>query len=165
MFCLEVLNCLQHNRDVKETQKEFFISSVHCGQSVFSTVIFFPHFSFPKINPAIIFYFSDDKTHDSSKVQNSRFKMILWSIVAGTRGGINRAKILNLIAATPMNANKIATVLNLDHKTVAHHVKILSKNELVVKAEKEYAAEYALSTIMEENKEVLEEIMQKIGTN
>ena len=91
--------------------------------------------------------------------------MILWSIVAGTRGGINRAKILNLIAATPMNANKIATVLNLDHKTVAHHVKILSKNELIVKAEKEYAAEYALSTLMEENKEVLEEIMQKIGTN
>ena len=132
---------------------------------MFSTVIFFPHFSFPKINHAIIFSFSDDKTNDSSKVQNSRFKMILWSIVAGTRGGINRAKILNLIAATPMNANKIATVLNLDHKTVAHHVKILSKNELVVKAEKEYAAEYALSTIMEENKEVLEEIMQKIGTN
>ena len=91
--------------------------------------------------------------------------MILWSIVAGTRGGINRAKILNLIAATPMNANKIATVLNLDHKTVAHHVQILSKNELVVKAEKEYAAEYTLSAIMEENKKVLEEIMQKIGTN
>ena len=91
--------------------------------------------------------------------------MILWSIVAGTRGGINRAKILNLIAATPMNANKIATVLNLDHKTVAHHVKILSKNELVVKAEKEYAAEYTLSRIMKENREILEEIMQKIGTN
>ena len=165
MFCLEVLNCLQHNIDVKETQREFFISSVHCGQSVFSTVIFPPHFSSPKINSTIIFSFSDDKSHDSSKVQNSRFKMILWSIVAGTRGGINRAKILSLIATTPMNANKIATVLNLDHKTVVHHVKILSKNELIVKAEKEYAAEYALSKIMGENKEALEEIMQKIGTN
>ena len=160
-----MLSCLQHNRDVKEIQKEFFISSVYCGQSVFSTVISIPYFSFPKIYPSILFSFSEDKSHDDTKVQNSRFKMILWSIVAGTRGGINRAKILNLIAATPMNANKIATVLNLDHKTVAHHVKILSKNNLVVKAEKEYAAEYALSTIMVENKEVLEEIMQKIGTN
>ena len=48
---------------------------------------------------------------------------------------------------------------------MVHHVKILSKNELVVKAKKEYAAEYALSTLMEENKEALGEIMQKIGTN
>ena len=55
--------------------------------------------------------------------------MILWSIIAGTRGGVNRAKILNLIKDTPMNANKIAAVLNLDHKTVVHHVKILSKKQ------------------------------------
>jgi predicted transcriptional regulator len=90
--------------------------------------------------------------------------MILWSIIAGTRGGINRAKILNLIKDTPMNANKIATVLNLDHKTVVHHVKILSKNNLVIKAEKEYAAEYMLTQILKENQSVLEEIMEKIGT-
>ncbi|WP_297593732.1 winged helix-turn-helix domain-containing protein [Nitrosopumilus sp.] len=90
--------------------------------------------------------------------------MILWSIIAGTRGGINRAKILNLIKDTPMNANKIATVLNLDHKTVVHHVKILSKNELVVKAEKEYGAEFHLTQIMKDNQSALEEIMQKIGT-
>ena len=93
-----------------------------------------------------------------------RFKMILWSIIAGTRGGVNRAKILNIIRETPMNANKIATVLNLDHKTVVHHVKILTKNNLVIKAEKNYAAEFELTSIMKENQNVLEEIMQKIGT-
>lgn len=63
-----------------------------------------------------------------------------------------------------MNANKIATVLNLDHKTVIHHVKILSKNEFVLKAEKDYGAEYYLTQIMKDNQSVLEEIMQKIGT-
>jgi predicted transcriptional regulator len=90
--------------------------------------------------------------------------MILWSIIAGTRGGINRAKILNLVKDTPMNANKIAIVLNLDHKTVIHHVKILAKNELVTKAEKDYGAEYQLTQIMKENQSALEEIMLKIGT-
>lgn len=90
--------------------------------------------------------------------------MILWSIVAGTRGGVNRAKILDLVRNKPMNANKIATVLDLDYKTVVHHVKILSKNELVVKAEKDYGAEYHLSPIMKENQSVLSEIMLKIGT-
>ena len=90
--------------------------------------------------------------------------MILWAIIAGTRGGVNRAKILNLIKNNPLNANKIATELNLDHKTVAHHVKILSKNELIIKAEKNYGAEYQLTQIMTENQNVLEEIMGKIGT-
>ena len=59
---------------------------------------------------------------------------------------------------------KIATVLGLDHKTVIHHVKILTKNNLVVKAEKEYAAEYRLTQIIKENQSALEEIMTKIGT-
>jgi len=129
---------------------------------VFATPIIFPVFSFPEIIPRNLFSFLGNDKGQSGP--DPRFKMILWSIIAGTRGGVNRAKILNLIEDTPMNANKIATVLHLDHKTVAHHVKILSKNDLVVKAEKDYAAEYHLTQIMKENQSVLEEIMQKIGT-
>ena len=90
--------------------------------------------------------------------------MILWFIIAGTRGGVNRAKILNLVKDNPLNANKIATILNLDHKTVIHHVKILAKNELIVKAKKDYGAEYQLTQIMKTNQNVLEDIMERIGT-
>ena len=90
--------------------------------------------------------------------------MILWMFVAGTRGGANRARILNLIKETPMNAHKIAKSLNLDHKTVAHHLKILTKNDLVEKSEKTYGAEYQLSGIMSKNQNALQEIMNKIGT-
>jgi len=129
---------------------------------VFATTIVLPIFSFPEIIPKSLFSFSG--TDNGESVPDPRFKMILWFIISGTKGGVNRAKILNLIKDTPMNANKIATVLNLDHKTIVHHVKILSKNELVVKAEKDYGAEYQLSKIMKENHVVLEEIMNKIGT-
>lgn len=129
---------------------------------MFTQTLVLPSFSFSNIIPKNLFSFSG--TDIGQSVPNPRFKMILWSIIAGTRGGINRAKILNLIKDTPMNANKIATVLNLDHKTVVHHVKILSKNELVVKAEKEYGAEFHLTQIMKDNQSALEEIMQKIGT-
>ena len=128
---------------------------------MFTTTVL-PVFSFPEIIPRNLFSFSG--TNNGQSGPDPRFKMILWSIIAGTRGGTNRAKILNLIKDVPMNANKIATVLNLDHKTIIHHVKILSKNELVVKAEKEYGAEYQLTQIMKENQSVLEEIMKKIGT-
>lgn len=145
----------------KKTQKEFFISHIKCGQAVFATTVTLPMFSIPSITWRL---FSFSGADNSQSNLNPRFKMILWSIIAGTRGGVNRAKILNLIKDTPMNANKIATVLNLDHKTVVHHVKILSKNELVKKAEKDYGAEYHLTQIMRENQSALEEIMSKIGT-
>ena len=62
-----------------------------------------PFFSLPKIFP-IIFSFSGSTNGQTQP--DRRFKMILWSIIAGTRGGVNRAKILNIIRETPMNANK-----------------------------------------------------------
>ncbi len=129
---------------------------------MFAATIVLPVFSFPGIIPKNLFSFSG--TDDGKSAPDPRFKNILWFIIAGTKGGINRAKILNLIKDTPMNANKIATVLELDHKTIVHHVKILSKNELIVKAEKDYGAEYQLAQIMKDNQSVLEEIMEKIGT-
>lgn len=144
--------------NTKNFKKEFLISDINSERSVLTITL--PTSSFPKIIPSNIFSFSGT---DASK-SDPRFKIILWSIIAGTRGGINRAKILNLIKETPMNANKIATVLNLDHKTVIHHVKILSKNELVEKAEKDYGAEYHLTQIMKDNQKTLEEIISKIET-
>ncbi len=131
---------------------------------MFTLIFNVPMFSFSTIIPQDIFHFVDSFTGKNNSGVDHRFKMILWSIIAGTRGGVNRAKILNLVKDSPLNANKIATVLNLDHKTVVHHVKILSKNELIVKAEKDYGAEYQLTQIMKENQNVLEEIMEKIGT-
>ena len=129
---------------------------------MFTTIITLHAFSFPRGFFIGLFSFSGTGTGQSNL--DPRFKMILWSIIAGTRGGINRAKILNLLKNSPMNANKIATVMNLDYKTIVHHVKILSKNKLITKAEKDYGAEYHLTQIMKENQNTLEEIIQKIGT-
>ena len=146
---------------LKKSQKEFFISDSNCEQAVLTFTFSPPAFSFSNIISKGFFSFSGfGQTNPNS---NPRFKMILWSIIAGTRGGVNRAKILNLIKDTPLNANKIATILNLDHKTVIHHVEILSKNELIVKADKAYAAEFELTQIMKENQDALNEIMEKIG--
>jgi predicted transcriptional regulator len=131
---------------------------------MFTSHLNFSIFSFTSIIPKDIFHFTNSFIGKNDSEINHRFKMILWSIIAGTRGGVNRAKILNLVKDNPLNANKIATVLNLDYKTVVHHVKILSKNELIVKAEKDYGAEYQLTQIMKDNQIALEEIMKKIGT-
>ena len=151
---------MYHKCDLKKSQKQFFISNIIPDQSVLTTAI-----GFPSLSDIVPRFFMSSGTGDSSTPIDPRFKMILWSIIAGTRGGVNRAKILNLIRETPLNAHKISTTLNLDHKTVAHHIKILTKNGLVKKAEKDYGAEYQLSDIMRKNQNTLEDIMQKIGTD
>ena len=129
---------------------------------MFGVIVIFPVLSIMQIFPKNMFSIFGADNGESQP--DSRFKLILWMFVAGTRGGANRARILNLLKETPMNAHKIAKSLNLDHKTVSHHLKILSKNDLVEKAEKTYGAEYQLSQIMNKNQDVLTKIMEKIGT-
>jgi DNA-binding transcriptional ArsR family regulator len=90
-------------------------------------------------------------------------KRDLWFILAGTSRIVNRAKILNLITDTPMTTNQIAIALNLDYKTITHHVKILSKNKLIIKMGKNYEIKYELTQIMKENQSLLNDIFQKIG--
>jgi DNA-binding transcriptional ArsR family regulator len=120
--------------------------------------------SFHTVIPKHIFCFVGSVAGTTKSNEDPRFRMILWFIIGGTRGGINRARILNLIKETPTNANKIATILKLDHKTVIHHVEILSKNELISKDDKDYGAAYNLTQIMKDNQNILAEIMEKIGT-
>ena len=67
-----------------------------------------------------------------SKYIDPRFKRILLSLILGTRGGITRSKILDLINIAPANANRISTVLKIDYKTVLHHIQILTMNGLVI---------------------------------
>ena len=71
---------------------------------------------------------------------------LLWYLIAGTRGGETRGKILMLIKNNPANANKIAELLKLDYKTVRHHLAILEKNNLLITtSSKAIATEIGLS--------------------
>jgi DNA-binding transcriptional ArsR family regulator len=92
-----------------------------------------------------------------------RFKLILWSIIGGTRGGPNRARILNLLMIEPLNSHQISKKLSLDHKTIRHHLKILTKNSLITKSSEEsYGANYILTPLMKQNVESLKEIVTKM---
>jgi DNA-binding transcriptional ArsR family regulator len=93
-----------------------------------------------------------------------RFKRILWYLIASSRGGVNRAKIIDLVNSRPANANQIASELKLDYKTVLHHLKVLSENGLIVTDNKEtYGAIYFLTPLMEKNYASFQEILVRIG--
>jgi predicted ArsR family transcriptional regulator len=71
----------------------------------------------------------------------------LWHLIAGTRGGVNRAKIIWFLHDRPSNANAIAGHLGLDYKTVRHHLDVLRANDVVMSGGvgNGYATMYSLS--------------------
>ena len=86
-------------------------------------------------------------------------KNLLWYLIAGAKGGETRGKIIELLKKKPSNANKIAEILNLDYKTVRHHLEVLEKNNIIVAVNKDkYGAVYFLSELMESNIKVFGEI-------
>jgi len=90
-------------------------------------------------------------------------KYLLGWLIAGTRGGPTRAKIIQSLKETPQNANQLAIQLKMDYKTMRHHLEVLEKNKIITSVGDRYGATYFLSQAMEENYGLFEEIMNKIG--
>lgn len=67
---------------------------------------------------------------------------VLWYVLTGTRGGPNRARILQTLDNQPGNANQLAEELDLDYKTVRHHLDVLSENGIITRSGDEYGAIY-----------------------
>ena len=108
---------------------------------------------------------STTNSHGSGYI-DPRFKRVLWYLICSTRGGVNRAKILEMISSKPANAHQIAKELNLDYKTVLHHLKVLTNNGLVITDKKDsYGAAYFLTPLMENNYQSFIEILSRIKRN
>ena len=89
-------------------------------------------------------------------------RQLLGWLIAGTKGGKTRAQIINCVRTNPRNANQLATQLNVDYKTVRHHLTILQKNKIVVPVGTHYSTVYFLSQPMEENYAVFEQMASKM---
>lgn len=87
----------------------------------------------------------------------------MWWLIAGMKGGFNRAKIIRMLHDRPYNAHQLAEELNLDYKTVRHHIKVLEKNNIVKSGGEKYGKMYFLTPAMEENYDDFLEIWKQIG--
>jgi DNA-binding transcriptional ArsR family regulator len=89
-------------------------------------------------------------------------KRLLWFIFAGSKGGHNRMKIIDLVKEKPYNINQLAESLGLDYKAVQHHISVLEKNNLVTKMGEKYGVLYFFSNYLEANIEAFNEVRSKI---
>ncbi len=95
-------------------------------------------------------------------VSSETFKRLLWWIIAGTRGGRSRGKIITTLKERPSNASQLAEMLEMDYKTIRHHLDVLLENKLIVKMGEKYAASYFLSPQLDLQYNVFQEIWLKL---
>ena len=86
---------------------------------------------------------------------------VLWYVLTGTRGGLNRARILRAIDERPRNANQLAEALDLDYKTVTHHLGVLEENDVLEKSGDEYGAIYLPTDRARHHWDTIEDIIQE----
>jgi len=89
-------------------------------------------------------------------------KKLLYWLVAGSRGGENRARILMLVRDKPMNVKQIADRLGLDYKTVQHHLEVLNKHLLLDSIGEGYGMAYTISPEMEAVADEIPKIFKSI---
>jgi DNA-binding transcriptional ArsR family regulator len=90
-------------------------------------------------------------------------KQLLWYPLAGTRGGLNRIRIIEALLERPFNAHQLSEELELDYRTMRHHLDVLTKNHVLARPEgKAYGSMYFVSGGFEEYMEVFEQIRSSV---
>jgi DNA-binding transcriptional ArsR family regulator len=86
----------------------------------------------------------------------------LWYLLAGTRGGANRARIIRLLDDRPRNANQLAEALEVDYNTIRHHLDVLLDHDVVEAGGEDYGELYFLSDRFEANREAFGRIVDRV---
>jgi len=84
----------------------------------------------------------------------------LWYVLTGTRGGTNRARIMRALDERPRNANQLSEDLDLDYKTIRHHLDVLADNDIVRDSGDDYGAVYLPTQRVRQNWDTVEQILE-----
>jgi len=81
--------------------------------------------------------------------KSNKQKKLLCHLIEGTRGGKTRALILRHLTEKSYNAHQLAKALNMDYKTIRHHLKVLVKSGMITRGKDEYSGLYFIAKNIE----------------
>jgi len=87
----------------------------------------------------------------------------LWYLFAGSRGGVNRVKIVRNLRDRPQNANELADELSVDYNTITHHLDMLKEHDVVEPSDHDYGKLYFLTDQFERHAETFEDITEEVN--
>jgi len=91
-----------------------------------------------------------------------QIKIVFWGLFFGSRGAPNRIRIMSALRKMSSNRNQLAIELDLEYKNIQHHLKVLEKNNLVIKTGNRYGLTYCVSGLFENNEIVFDEIVYRL---
>ena len=88
------------------------------------------------------------KLKQELKISNKQRRLLCY-LIEGTRGGKTRALILKHLNERSHNAHQLAKILNMDYKTIRHHLDVLIKNGIITRDNNDRIDVYSISKNME----------------
>ena len=82
---------------------------------------------------------------------NSYAKQLLQFVFLASKGGINRIRIVSQLRDRPFNAYQLSLNLELNYKAIQHHLRVLERNNLVIRIGGKYGAAFFISPLLEAN--------------
>jgi len=89
-------------------------------------------------------------------------KIVFWGLFVGSRGATNRIRIMSALRKRPSNRNQLTIELGIEYKAIQHHLKLLEKNNLVIKTGNRYGLTFFVSALFEYNENVFDEIVDRL---
>jgi len=87
---------------------------------------------------------------------------LLFYLFTNTRGGFTRLRIIMLLLERSYNTHQLAQELQLDYKAIQHHMKVLEKNNMILKTGEKYGAMFYISIFLEVNIGALDLAIDKL---
>ncbi len=91
-----------------------------------------------------------------------QIKIVFWLLFVRSRGATNRIRIMSALRKKPSNRSQLATELDVGYKAIQHHLKVLEKNNLVIKTGNRYGLTFCVSALFKHNENVFDEIVDKL---
>jgi len=87
---------------------------------------------------------------------------MFWFLFVVSRGANTRIRIISVLRNIPRNRYQLSVELDLDYKAIQHHLKLLEKNNLVIKTGNRYGLTYCVSALFDNNEIIFDEIVDKL---
>lgn len=105
--------------------------------------------------------FKDVPDYEDIK-EDKHMKKLFSSVFTGMRGKYTRMRILCAIIEDPMNAHELSKKLQVDYKTIQHNIRVLEKNNFIVRQGEGYGDIFFPSDIISSNLPTLYKVIRRV---